>query len=146
MSPARMGASPWEWVLGLAVLAAGGALGALLRLTLQEHLPRRGVLAANILAAGVLGFSLALALPSLVYASGLAGDPLGVAGLLMESLTAGFCLALGTWSTVAGQAADAVLAGRWGAAGRIWAAHLGLGLLAAAAGWGLGLGARLLLA
>ena len=37
-----MGASPWEWVLGLAVLAAGGALGALLRLTLQEHLPRRG--------------------------------------------------------------------------------------------------------
>ncbi|MCK6090547.1 CrcB family protein [Micrococcus endophyticus] len=146
MSPALMGASPWEWVLGLAVLAAGGALGALLRLTLQEHLPRRGVLAANTLAAGVLGFSLALALPSLVYASGLAGDPLGAAGLLVASLTAGFCLALGTWSTVAGQTADAVLAGRWGAAGRIWAAHLGLGLFAAAAGWGLGLGARLLLA
>ena len=70
----------------------------------------------------------------------------GAAGLLVASLTAGFCLALGTWSTVAGQTADAVLAGRWGAAGRIWAAHLGLGLFAAVAGWGLGLGARLLVA
>ena len=137
----------------LAVLARAPQLGALMvagglaGIVGPGGMPLGSGLALLAIAAlGVMEVGLALALPSLVYASGLAGDPLGAAGLLGASLTAGFWLAVGTWSTGAGQAADAVLAGRWDAAGRIWAAHLGLGLFAAAAGWGLGLGARLLVA
>lgn len=134
------------WALGCAALAAGGALGALLRLRLQERLSRRGVLVANTLAVLVLGFTLGLALPHLLSTDDPAEGWAGVAGVLAGSLVSGLCLALGTWSTVAGQAADAVLASRWGQAARIWGAHLGLALPAAVVGWGLGLGAHLVLA
>ncbi|HAY86029.1 MAG TPA: chromosome condensation protein CrcB, partial [Micrococcus luteus] len=64
----------------------------------------------------------------------------------VSAVVSGFCLALGTWSTVAAEAADAVLARRWGAAARLWTAHLGLGLVAVVVGWGAGLGLHAVLA
>ena len=39
-----------------------------------------------------------------------------------------------------------VLARRWGAAARLWAAHLGLGLVSVVVGWGAGLGLHAVLA
>lgn len=86
-------------------------------------------------------------MPELVYASGGWGD--GQALMLVAAVSAvvsGFCLALGTWSTVAAEAADAALARRWGAAARLWTAHLGLGLVAVVVGWGAGLGLHAVLA
>lgn len=130
--------SPAEAVLysalGLAALALGGALGAPLRLVLERHLSRRGILVANTLAALVLGLSMGLPTANLLVERHL----LGGAMLLGAALVSGFCLALGTWSTVAGWTADAVLASRWGEAVRTWAAHLGLGLAAVIGGWGAG--------
>lgn len=134
------------WAAGLAGLAAGGALGAVLRLHLSRRLGRRGVLVANTTSALVLGFTLGLALPNLLFMHGLDEGWTGTAWMLVASLVSGLCLALGTWSTVAGHAADAVLASRWGEAARLWAAHLGVGMLVVAAGWGLGLGSHVLLA
>ena len=86
-------------------------------------------------------------MPELVHTSGGGGDGQGL--MLVAAVSAvvsGFCLALGTWSTVAAEAADAVLARRWGAAARLWAAHLGLGLVAVVVGWGAGLGLHAVLA
>lgn len=134
------------WAVGLAGLAGGGALGAVLRLRLSERLGPRGVLVANTTSALVLGFTLGLALPNLLFMRGLDEGWTGTVGVFAGSVVFGLCLALGTWSTVAGHAADAVLASRWGEATRLWVAHLSLGMLAVVAGWGLGLGAHVLLA
>ena len=131
----------------LACLAAGGALGALARGRLTDRLGPRGLLTASTTAALLLGATVGLAVPELVDASGGWVDGQGL--MLVAALSAvvsGFCLALGTWSTVAAEAADAVLARRWGAAARLWAAHLGLGLVAVVVGWGAGLGLHAVLA
>ena len=131
----------------LACLAVGGALGALARRHLTGRLGARGLLTANTTAALLLGVTVGLAVQEMVNASAGWG---GWQGLLlvaaMSSVASGFCLALGTWSTVAAEAADAVLARRWGAAARLWGAHLGLGLVAVVVGWGVGLGLHAVLA
>ena len=131
----------------LACLAAGGAIGALARRRLTDRLGPRGLLTANTTAALLLGVTVGLAVPELVHTSGGGGDGQGI--MLVAAVSAvvsGFCLALGTWSTVAAEAANAVLARRWGAAARLWAAHLGLGLVAVVVGWGAGLGLHTVLA
>lgn len=126
----------------LACLAAGGALGALARRRLTGRPGPRGLLTANTTAALLLGVTVGLAVPELVYASGGWGDGQGLmlVAAAVSSVVSGLCLALGTWSTLAAEAADAVLARRWGAAARPWAAHMGLGLVAVVVGWGAGLG------
>lgn len=129
----------------LACLAAGGALGALARRRLTDRLGPRGLLTANTTAALLLGVTVGLAVPELVHTSGGGGQGLMLVAAV-SAVVSGFCLALGTWSTVAAEAADAVLARRWGAAARLWAAQLGLGLVAVVVGWGAGLGLHAVLA
>lgn len=107
----------------LLALAVGGALGATLRHLLDRRLPGAGVLLANTLAALILGGWLGAGVD--------AGLPLGGA-------VTGLCLALGTWSTVAVRAAEALLAGRAADVARVWAAHLGATVVAVLVGWGLG--------
>ena len=98
----------------LACLAAGGALGALVRRRLTDRLGPRGLLTANTTAALLLGVTVGLAVPELVYASESWGDGQGlVLVAAVSAVVSGFCLALGTWSTVAAEAADAALARRW---------------------------------
>ena len=115
--------------LVVVLLAVGGALGAAVRHLLDIRVPRgRGVLAANALACLVSGL--------LAGAGLVAGTP--VLGALMIS-AGGATLGLGTWSTVAASAADAVLVGTWARAAAVWGAHVGAGLVATVVGGVLGL-------
>lgn len=115
--------------LSVLLVAVSGALGASLRHLLDVRVPRgRGVLTANLLACLVSG---------LLAGSGLAAATPAMTVLLIAA--GGLTLGLGTWSTVAARAADAVLAGEWAAAARAWGAHLGGGLTAAVLGGLVGL-------
>ena len=83
----------------LACLAAGGALGALVRRRLTDRLGPRGLLTANTTAALLLGVTVGLAVPELVYASESWGDGQGlVLVAAVSAVVSGFCLALGTSS------------------------------------------------
>ena len=62
----------------LACLAAGGALGALVRRRLTDRLGPRGLLTANTTAALLLGVTVGLAVPELVHTSGGGGDGQGL--------------------------------------------------------------------
>lgn len=103
--------------LFLLVAALAGAAGASLRWLADRRWGRRGVLLANTAAAIVAGL-LAAAAARLV-----GGD----AGLLAVGALSSFVLALGTFSTVAAQAAQEFADGRPGQAARLWAVHLGCG-------------------
>lgn len=114
----------------LPATALAGACGAMLRFALDRWLSPRGILAANVLAALVLG----AAVPLL---SALASAPFALA------VAATFALALGTFSTLALQAVDAAAdAGTRKAAlaraARLWALHLGLGVVAFVVGFWVG--------
>lgn len=114
----------------LPATALAGACGAMLRFALDRWLSPRGVLAANVLAALVLG----AAVPLL---SALASAPFTL------PVAATFALALGTFSTLALQAVDAAAdAGTRKAAlaraARHWALHLGLGVVAFVVGFWVG--------
>lgn len=109
------GPTPLGGLLTACLVAVAAACGACLRLELERRRGPRGVLAANTAASALAGMAAAAA-PGLVV------------------LTA-FVLALGTFSTVAADAATEVLEGRWGRAVRRWAVHLGWGAAAATLGW-----------
>lgn len=110
--------------LVVVLVAVGGALGATVRHMVDVRVPRgRGVLTANVLACLLSG---------LLVGSGLVAATPVLGALLISA--GGFTLGLGTWSTVAARAADAVLAGRWARAAAVWGAHVGGGLVAAVVG------------
>ena len=114
----------------LPATALAGACGAMLRFALDRRLSPRGILAANVLAALVLG----AAVPLL---SGLTHAPFALA------VTATFVLALGTFSTLALQAVDAAAgagtrAAALARAAGLWALHLGLGAVAFVVGFWVG--------
>lgn len=107
------------------VIAAAGAVGAVLRL-LADHYLERGVLVANILGSLVAGLTAGL----------LSGSGVVVP---REIWLTGFAGALTTFSTVSVSAAQDALNGRFAAAVGSWAAHLASGLLAVAIGLAVGL-------
>ncbi|MCG7421782.1 CrcB family protein [Micrococcus porci] len=115
----------------LTVLLAGlaAAVGAGLRHLADHRWGGRGVLLANVTASALAG-----ALFAIGFGPGSA-DPEGPAGAALALGAAGaFVLALGTWSTVAFQAAQEVLAGRTRRAVRVWLVHLASGTAAAVVG------------
>lgn len=115
----------------LTVLLAGlaAAVGAGLRHLADHRWSGRGVLLANVTASALAG-----ALFAIGFGPGSA-DPEGPAGAALALGAAGaFVLALGTWSTVAFQAAQEVLAGRTRRAVRVWLVHLASGTAAAVVG------------
>lgn len=114
----------------LLATALAGACGAMLRFALDRWLSPRGILAANVLAALLLG----AAVPVL---SALPHAPIALA------VGVTFTLALGTFSTLALQAVDAAAdastrAAALARAARIWALHLGLGVVAFVVGFWVG--------
>lgn len=114
----------------LLATALAGVCGAMLRFALDRWLSPRGILAANVLAALLLG----AAEPLL---SALPHPPFTLA------LAATFVLALGTFSTLALQAVDAAAeagtrAAALARAARLWALHLGLGAVAFVVGFWVG--------
>lgn len=114
----------------LLATALAGACGAMLRFALDRWLSPRGILAANVLAALLLGAAVPL-LSALPHAP------------FTLTLAATFVLALGTFSTLALQAVDAAAeAGTRAIAlartARLWALHLGLGAVAFVVGFWVG--------
>lgn len=139
MMPADPASMTLLAVASVLALAVGGALGAVTRSALLRRLPVRGLLTANTLAALVAGFAAGLPAAHLVTAWNVGWASPGAFGLLLAgAAVGGFCLALGTWSTVAVAAADELLARRPAAAARLWATHLGCAVAAAGVGWGVG--------
>ena len=111
----------------LLATALAGACGAMLRFALDRWLSPLGILAANVLAALLLGAAVPL-LSALPHA------PFTLA------LAATFVLALGTFSTLALQAVDAAAdagtrAAALARAARLWALHLGLAAVAFVVGF-----------
>lgn len=114
-----------------------GAGGAMLRFALDRWLSPRGILAANALAALLLGAAWPV----------LGTTPAAAVALPVAST---FVLALGTFSTLALQAVDAAAgpsaagtgtgagAAAIGRSARLWALHLGLGTAAFVGGFLLG--------
>lgn len=114
----------------LLATALAGACGAMLRFALDRWLSPRGILAANVLAALLLGAAVPL-LSALPHAP------------FTLTLAATFVLALGTFSTLALQAVDAAAeagtrAAALARAARLWALHLGLGAVAFVVGFWVG--------
>ncbi len=106
-------------------VALGGAIGAALRHHIDQALRHRsdverpwGILAANLIACFVLG--------TLLGASQRGGLP---EWLLLAAAT-GFCGALSTWSTLAGDTRALIRSGQWSVALGSLVAHLagGIGL------------------
>ncbi|GAA4771247.1 fluoride efflux transporter FluC [Citricoccus nitrophenolicus] len=104
------------------ILAVAGAVGAVLRLTADHYLPRRGILVANTLGSFVAGVT--------------AG---ALSGVALDLWVTGVAGALTTFSTVSVSTARDALSGRFAAAVGCWAAHLALGMLAVGVGLSLGL-------
>jgi CrcB protein len=113
----------------LAAIFAGGAAGALLRVWLVRRFPTAPgswpwvTFAVNVAGSLVLGYvvtRLQERLPVSTYRRPLLGT--------------GFCGAFTTFSTAAVEAVRRAQAGRWGAAAATAGAHLGVSLLAVAAG------------
>ncbi|MBA8921174.1 fluoride efflux transporter FluC [Nesterenkonia jeotgali] len=119
-------------VLGV---AAGGAVGAVLRFLLDRYL-RAGILLANVLGCLVLGYLFG----ELTWLAENGGAPGGavLTALLSETgstvLAIGALGALSTFATVSVRVAQTWMAGRQLRAAGIWVAHVGLGFAAAAAG------------
>lgn len=118
-------------VMWLVPVAA--ALGAVVRLLCDWHLPVRGVLAANLAGSFLAGAAAAALVGQISPGAPTAADaaPAAQAGL---TLLLGFTTALTTFSTVSVRTAELLDQRRWGPAARMWSAHLGGGLLAALAG------------
>lgn len=121
MSAALMAAS-----VGVGLLAA--ALGAGLRFVADRAWGAPGVLAANTAASFLAG---------LAAAEAMSASPPQAWSPVVVLAAAMFVLALGTFSTVAVDAAEHALAGRILRSLGVWALHLTVGVLAAALGFAL---------
>ncbi|GAA1150241.1 fluoride efflux transporter FluC [Nesterenkonia lutea] len=112
-------------------VAAGGALGAVLRFLLDRYL-RGGLLVANTLACLALGY-LYGELSWLAENGGPGADSL-LSASVSTILALGVLGALSTFATVSVRVAQRWMAGHRLRAAGIWAAHVGLGFAAAAVG------------
>lgn len=118
----------------IAAALVAGALGTLLRWGLTRLAAAPGLLLANLTAAFLAGAAMALVTPLFGPIDPHRDD----APHVLLAGIGGFTLGLGTFSTVAVDAAEAAVEGEPRTAARIWAAHLLGGLVTAALGFAVG--------
>lgn len=117
-----------------------GALGAIARLLCDYYVSARGILAANLAGSFLAGIATAILAIGPLHVRSLLGEDASVLAAAMVVIL-GFTTALTTFSTVSVSAAKLAGDRQIGAVCRLWATHLGGGLVAAVLGgilgWGL---------